>query len=216
MSSAALRLLLVRHGEVAANREMRYLGLADPPLTRDGLLQASDLARALAPLGVGTILSSPLLRARQTADAVSREVGAPVAVEPRLVEMSFGRWEGLTRTEVLAGPGGPDALRRWERDPRLAPPEGESLASVRARCLELVRELLRSPPHGPVVAVTHVGPLKALLCAALGLPLSASRRMFVDPATVTVLDWGRRPVLRLFNAPARCELSSCRWAGATE
>jgi probable phosphoglycerate mutase len=212
----AVRLLIVRHGEAAANREMRYLGAGDPPLTAHGRNQAAGLAAALAGLRVGAVLSSPLRRARETAAAISQATGWPVVVEPRLIEMSFGEWEGLTREEVAArGAPWTTQLELWERDPRRAPPGGESLASVRERCLDLVRDLAAGRPTRPVVAVTHVGPLKALLCAALGLPLAASRRMFVDPATVTVVDWGRRPVLRLFNAPAATDLASARWASGT-
>ncbi len=212
--TAPVRLLLVRHGEVDANRELRYLGRSDPRLNPTGRLQAARLADTLAALRVDRVLTSPLRRARETAVLIADRAGRHVEIEPRLAEMSFGAWEGQTRAQVLAaGQQQASQLLRWERDPRNAPPGGESLASVRVRSLALVAELRRSARGSTVALVSHVGPIKAMLCVALGLPLRAARRMFLDPASVSVVDWGSRPVLRLFNAPDRAGLGSARWAG---
>jgi len=124
--------------------------------------------------------------------------------------MSFGRWEGMSRTEVLESD--PANLAAWEADPeRVAPPDGESLGDVAIRVTELVDSLRQDPPDGPAALVSHVGPIKVLLCAALDLPMSGMRRLFLDPATVSVVDWGARPVVRLFNSHCHLGWTGARW-----
>ena len=209
MSAPPLRLLLIRHGEVLANRQMRYVGDSDEPLADSGVAQADLLASALASLPVRAVYSSPLLRARETGRriAAAREVG--LRIEPRLREQSFGEWEGLTRAEVLERDR--ERLLRWEADLGTPPPGGEPLTEVQARMLALVQELARGHRGEHVALVSHVGPIKALLCAALGAPLATARHLFLDPATLSVVDWGERPVVRLFNAHGHLGWESARW-----
>lgn len=204
-----MRLLLVRHGEVPSNREFRYVGSSDEPLAEAGVRQAESLAAALASLPVSTVYTSPLRRAEETARRIAVARNVPLRLEERLREQSFGSWEGLTRAETLERDR--DLLLRWEADLGSAPPGGESLVSVRERVLALVNDLARDHPREWVVLVSHVGPIKALLCDALGAPLSTARRMFLDPGTLSVVDWGERPVVRLFNAHAHLGWEAARW-----
>jgi len=209
-----LRLLLVRHGEVLSNRELRYVGSRDEPLADSGIAQADGLAAALAPLPVRAVYSSPLLRAKETGRRIAAALEVELKLEERLREQSFGDWEGLTRAEVLERDA--ENLLRWETDLGTAPPGGESLASVQQRALGLVEDLARGHRGEWIVLVSHVGPVKALLCAALGAPLATARHMFLDPGTLSVVDWGERPVLRLFNGPGHLGWESARWvAGST-
>ncbi len=209
-----MRLVLVRHGEVDANREMRYLGRSDPELNSTGIAQAASLAITLEEVGPDVLISSPLARARATAEAIEARVGLPFRLDFRLREMDFGAWEGLTRPEILGlGDAAARELSTWELDPSAAPPLGESLTAVQDRAVALATELVRAMPDATVVLVSHVGPLKALLCTALDLPLTATRRIFLDPATISVVDWGAPPVVRLLNSPATARLSGARWLG---
>ncbi|HEX6863861.1 MAG TPA: histidine phosphatase family protein [Thermoanaerobaculia bacterium] len=205
----SLRLFVVRHGETPFNREMRYLGTADEPLSPTGVRQAERLASSLAPLPLQAVYSSPLSRASETARRIAEARQVDLRLEPRLREQAFGEWEGLTRSEVLERDR--DRLLGWEADLGLAPPGGESLLSVQERTLALVEELARTHAGEWIVLVSHVGPIKALLCAVLDAPLATARRMFLDPGTVTVLDWGRHPVVRLFNAHGHLGWESARW-----
>ncbi|HSG37993.1 MAG TPA: histidine phosphatase family protein [Thermoanaerobaculia bacterium] len=204
-----LRLLLVRHGEVLSNRELRYVGSRDEPLEDSGVQQAERLATALASLPVQAVYSSPLSRAWETGRRIAEARDVPLRLEARLREQSFGEWEGLSRAEVLASDA--ERLLRWEADLATSPPGGDSLESVQARMLELVGDLARDHPGEWIVLVSHVGPIKALLCSALGAPLEAARRMFLDPGTLSVIDWGDRPVVRLFNAHGHLGWESARW-----
>lgn len=209
MSAPILRLLLARHGEVPANRELRYVGSLDEPLAAPGLEQADRLAAALAGLPVQAVYSSPLLRARETGRRIAAARDLPLKLDSRLREQAFGEWEGRTRREVLAGDG--ERLLRWEADLGSSPPGGESLVTVQERMLDLIGDLAREHRGDWVVLVSHVGPIKALLCAALGAPLAAARHMFLDPATLSVIDWGDHPVIRLFNAHGHLGWDSARW-----
>lgn len=209
MSPPPLRLFLIRHGEVPANRELRYVGTRDEPLADSGVKQAEGLAAALAPLPVSAVYASPLRRAEETGRRIAEAREVPLVLEARLREQAFGLWEGLTRAEVLAQDR--DRLLSWEADLGTAPPGGESLESVRERALSLVDDLARERSGEWIALVSHVGPIKALLCTALGAPLATARRMFLDPGTLSVVDWGERPVVRLFNAQAQPGWGGARW-----
>ncbi len=207
-----LRFFLVRHGETAENIRMRYLGTRDEPLTANGMRQALQAADALSQLPIAAIVSSPMRRAADTAARIQTACGVELRIDPRLAEGSFGRWEGLSRAEVLEL-GSPDAelLARWESDPSCAPPGGESINDVQKRAIRLAEELKEEFAGSSVVLVSHVGPIKALLAAALGVNPQASRRLFLDPGTISVIEWGSHPLLRLFNSHAHLGWSSARW-----
>lgn len=206
------RFFLVRHGETAENLRMTYLGTRDEPLNENGQRQARKVAAALSQLPIGLVVSSPLSRASDTASRIREACGVELRLDPRLAEGSFGTWEGLTRGEVLKlGSRDSELLARWESDASCAPPGGESIESVQQRILGLVEELAGDCAENPVVLVSHVGPIKALLAAVLDLPLQATRRLFLDPATITLVEWGRHPLLRLFNSHAHLGWSKARW-----
>jgi probable phosphoglycerate mutase len=207
-----LRLFLLRHGQVAANRDYRFVGDRDEPLTARGRWQAERLGEALeaVPGGITRLLSSPRARALETAREIRRRTGAELEVDARLSEQSFGSWEGLTRGEVRARSSEDQRrLDACDRDAAASPPEGESFAAVQERVLRLVAELSRD--GGVVALVSHVGPIKALLAAALALPLHGARRLFLDPGTISVVDWQPSATVRLFNSHAHLGWSSARW-----
>ena len=206
-----LRLYLVRHGQVAANRELRYVGERDEELTPEGRSQAEALARWLAELPIRRVVTSPLRRASQTADRIAAAARVPLRADPRLREQSFGDWEGMSRSEVMArSEADRERLQAWESDPGVAPPGGESLTAVGDRVLDLVTELARGD-DATVALVSHVGPIKALLAAALGLRVDQVRRLFLDPASISVVDWGEPSLVRLCNSHAHLGWTRARW-----
>jgi broad specificity phosphatase PhoE len=219
MRAAFVRLFLVRHAEALANPDLRYLGSRDDPLTERGEWQALQLARALAPLPLAAVYTSPLTRAVATALPIASAHGMTIIREPRLVEAAMGTWEGLRRAEILARSAADAAHhQRWEADPTCAPPGGESLAAVQARVVACVRDLAARHAGAAVVLVSHVGPIKALLCTAMGVPLTTAQRMFLDSATISVIDWGADAVawdtpavLRLYNAHHHLGWTAAPW-----
>ncbi len=219
MSAACVRCFVVRHAEATANPELRYLGSRDDPLTERGQWQATRLAQAFASLPLTGLYTSPLTRAVDTASAIAHAHGMPYIRDPRLIEGAMGTWEGLQRTEILARSPEDDAHhQRWEADPACAPPGGESLADVQTRLMTFVQDLTVRHAGTSVVVVSHVGPIKALLCAVMGVPLTAARRMFLDSATISVIDWGVGAVdwgvpavLRLYNAHHHLGWEDAAW-----
>lgn len=104
-----------------------------------------------------------------------------------LREQSYGSWERLTPDE--ARQRDPKRFAAWFSGRRIAPPAGESLSAVRQRVVACVSEVAECHAGQTVVLVAHVGPIKVLLCTALGLPLSGARRLWIDPASYCVVDW---------------------------
>lgn len=217
MSTPRLRLYLVRHGQVAGNREYRYTGDRDEGLTALGERQVADLARLFSEIEVRRVISSPSRRTVETAIPIAAAAAVEVERDRRLREQSYGSWEGLTRREVCAlGEEHRDHLERFHQDPSVAPPGGEATNAVGERCLELVHDLVAGGERGPVALVSHVGPIKAILSAALELSIRHGRRLFLDPATVSVVDWGDPPLIRLFNAHSHLGWQNARWLGGAE
>ena len=207
-----LRLFIVRHGETAENARMAYLGLRDEPLNETGRRQAECVAEALSRLNLRLIVSSPLRRAADTASRIHEASGAEFRKDDRLMEGSFGEWEGLTRDEVINRCArDKELLLKWEGNPSIPPPGGESGEDVQRRAVSLVEDLAGEFPGDSIALVSHVGPIKALLAAALGITLNASRRLFLDPGTISVVEWGNWPIVRLFNSHAHLGWNSARW-----
>ncbi len=214
VSTTATRLFLIRHGETLANREFRYIGLRDDALSEKGERQAEQLAAALTPLPIAAVYSSPLQRAYVTACALAAPHQLTVQSAPELRECSFGAWEGLSHAEVLARSAEEvELLHAWEKDATVAPPGGESFASMQQRVSAFVAQLASRHAGQALALVSHVGPIKVLLAAALEAPVAASFRIFLDPATISVVDWqtGGHALIRLVNSHAHMGWTEARW-----
>ena len=191
--AAMLTLVLTRHGLTDRSEPEQHLGQGIViGLSEAGRAQAAALAGRIAGERFDRIVASPLLRAMETAEAVAR--ARPVEPDPRLMEMDYGAWEGLTYDEIDAREA---ALRaRWVADPEaLACPGGESGADVAARARSFLADLLTwaadRPAEDPVVlTVAHSTFNRVLLCVAVGIPVREYRRRFTQSqANLTVLRW---------------------------
>ncbi|MFD0144270.1 MULTISPECIES: bifunctional RNase H/acid phosphatase [unclassified Streptomyces] len=181
--------VLLRHGETALTPEKRFSGSggSDPELSAAGLRQADAVAAALAARGtVQDIVSSPLKRCRQTAEAVAARLGLDVRIEDGLRETDFGAWEGLTFAEVRERYA--DDLDAWLASPKAAPTGGgESFATV-ARRVSATRDRLTTAYAGrTVLLVTHVTPVKTLVRLALGAPPESLFRMELSAASLSAV-----------------------------
>ncbi|MER5325217.1 bifunctional RNase H/acid phosphatase [Streptosporangium roseum] len=188
-TTVATSLLLLRHGETPLSVERRFSGLGDPELTPNGIAQAEAAAARLSrePYGIQVVVSSPLKRARATAEIVAARLGLEVVVEEGLREADFGDWEGHTFTEIQRR--WPDALAAWLADPSAAPPGGESFG-VAARRVQATGDRLVERYEGrTVLAVSHVTPIKMLLQSALLAPLAALYRMHLDLAALSLIEY---------------------------
>jgi len=191
--------LLVRHGETPLSIEQRFNGVNDSALTERGVQQAEAIAGRLAGQRIAAVVSSPLRRTCQTADAIAGQLRLDVVEEPGLRETDFGDWDGLTFAEVRDR--WPRQLEAWLADTAVAPPGGESFDEVTARVLDARAKLCAGWPAATIVVVSHVTPIKTLVRDALGAPLSAVYRLHISPASVSQVDWhtDHHPVVRLVN-----------------
>jgi ribonuclease H / adenosylcobalamin/alpha-ribazole phosphatase len=180
--------LLLRHGQTPLSAERRFAGRGDAPPTEAGRRQASAAARRLAARGgIDMIVTSPLRRARRTAETVASATGAPLQVEDDLIEADFGKWEGLTFAEAAAQ--WPDEMAAWLAGTDAAPPGGESFAVAARRVLDALSRLLAAYPQRTLVLVSHVTPIKTLVCRAILAPPAALFRIHLDVASLCEIDW---------------------------
>ncbi|SHG56035.1 probable phosphoglycerate mutase [Jatrophihabitans endophyticus] len=180
------RLVLVRHGSTVHSADKRFSGRNDLPLNDAGRRQAAALAGRRYGQ-VAAVVSSPLRRAVETAEAVAGPLGLAVRIVDDLVETDFGAWEGLTFAE--ARELDPAALDAWRASPDAAPPGGESFAAVARRVRRAREEVIGAHPGGTVVVVSHVTPIKTLVRLALDAPPAAMFRLHLDTASVSTVDY---------------------------
>ena len=182
------RLLMLRHGQTEHSAQRRYSGRGDLPLTELGERQAAAAAARLSTMdGVAAVLSSPMLRARQTAQPVADALGVPLSVHDGLIETDFGAWEGLTFTE--ARERDPDLHTRWITDTSVAAPDGESMDAVHRRVRRALDQLIAEHGGATLAVVTHVTPIKALLRMALDAGPSLLHRLHLDLASLSVAEF---------------------------
>ena len=191
--------MLLRHGEAVGNAEGRLLGRLDSPLTEKGKGQAARLSSLIdTSVKVSRLITSPLARARSTAEALGLDV--PIETDDRWTEVDYGSYDG----ERLSGVPS-EVWREWRADPRYRPPGGETLAElgirVRAACEELFStEGAGARADADVVVVSHVSPIKAAVCWALGAGDGTAWRMWLATGSLTVIGWGAgTPVLHRYN-----------------
>jgi broad specificity phosphatase PhoE len=183
------RVTLVRHGRTEWNRVERFRGRADLPLDETGMAQARATARRLA---AGpppqAVYSSPLSRARQTAEAIAAAFGLPVRVQEALADIDYGQWQGLTPAQVKER--WPGLYEEWLQAPQRARiPGGESLRRLRRRAMAGVTELCRRHDGGAVVLVAHTVVNRIILLGILGLGNERFWRLHQDPCALNVFEW---------------------------
>lgn len=183
-------LLLARHGATAYSLEKRFSGTGgvDLPLIEIGQQQGAALAREIARRGeAARIVTSPLLRAQQTAELIAVATGLPVEIDALFTECSFGEWDGYTFAEVREK--WPEEMADWLASTSVAPPGGESFDSCQGRVRQGLRGLLDRYPGETIVLVAHVTPIKLLVTDAVGAPVDSVYRMELPPCSISKLAW---------------------------
>lgn len=177
---------MVRHGQTASSRENRFTGSSDPPLTAVGEEMAQAFARAYASVAWEAIYTSPMLRARQTADPLSRLSGVPTTLEDGLKEISYGEWEGLRQEEVKQR--WPEAFEYWADDvASRGTPGGETAFHVAARAMRVVEAIRCRHHQGNVLIVSHKATLRVITCALLGLDVRLFRQRIAQPVCAVTM-----------------------------
>jgi broad specificity phosphatase PhoE len=195
-----MRLLLAPHAPTQWNAERRYQGHVDTPLSDVGRRQAALLARRLAEEPIDEIHVSDLRRAVETAEAVAAQIPLALRVDPRLRELAFGAWEGLTFEEVCQK--FPEMTPSSETNvPRIPPPGGETLIQLADRIGSFFAEVKRElSPKRTLLVVAHRGALQVFLSLALGLPPDAWWKFRLEPASLSEINvYSDGTVLHRFN-----------------
>jgi broad specificity phosphatase PhoE len=151
-------IILIRHGETDWNIEGRYQGQADPPLNSRGILQAQQLAEEVKNSAIEILYTSPLRRAKQTAQILSEALGIPEINEPRLMEIHQGDWQTRLRSEIESLY--PEVFKNWETNPwQTTPPGGENLSEVQTRVSAAINDIILKHNQQKIGLVTHRIPI---------------------------------------------------------
>src|SRR6516162_3194242 len=170
--------ILLRHGDTRLSPEHRFCGQLDLPLSASGVRQSKAAAcRLAAGAPIDAVVSSPLQRAVDTAAIAAAELGLTAVTDDDLRETNFGDWDGFTLEEIQQR--WPAAAAAWRRNPEQAPPGGESFADTAHRVNRACDRLLRDHGGRTVLVVSHITPIKILLCRALGVPLGTVYRLYL-------------------------------------
>ncbi len=201
VSEPATTLFLVRHGRTALTEARRISGGSgeDPSLSAAGLNDAEAVAAAIAQIGRSgpfahldspvVVVSSPMNRARETAQVIAAQIGASVEIIEELREISFGDWDGLTSDEVNAQDH--ELYTSWKGSWEVSPPNGESLAVFDDRISVARRLILERHRGASVVVVAHVMPIRGLISDALEGGSAAYWRLQVSPCSISAIrTWG--------------------------
>jgi alpha-ribazole phosphatase len=189
-------LIIVRHGRTRLNAEGRLQGRVDAELDELGRRQAEAIAAAVTrQVGeIAAIISSPLQRARQTAEAF----GVTPQIDERWTELDYGVLDGMPVKEVPA-----EVWQRWREDLSFAPEGGESHLALHRRIREACADVSEAARHHHIVVVTHVSPIKSAAAWAMGLDGGVPWRAFVEQASITRIGVDAAgPVLRTFSETA--------------
>jgi broad specificity phosphatase PhoE len=189
-------LALIRHGHTAANGSpggMRMSGWTDTALSDEGELEAARLARALRhDRGFTAIYTSPLQRARRTAEPICDALRIPVRVDPGLREIFCGQVDGRSVEDVRTHH--PDAWARnaQESDEDFSWPGGETYRAFRARCLRSIRRIAARHPGERVLVVTHAGVISQLAGWIRGIGCARWSALRPGNASISTIRWGPR------------------------
>jgi broad specificity phosphatase PhoE len=167
-------IFLARHGESDWNVAKRFQGHSDRPLTERGREQAHALADLVASEEIEAVYTSPLSRARETAEIVAARVGLEPVALPELREVDTGSWSGLSRADVETR--FPEGFTRW-RSGGSGWEDGETYEEMAERVIGALRAIAEDHPDGRVLIISHGGPIRAIHAAAEGLAITDYRRL---------------------------------------
>lgn len=200
-----MRLILVRHGQTAWNKEGRFQGQGMVGLNERGMAQAREVAKALLPMKPDALYSSPLPRTLMTAQEISRELSIPVVALQGIKEVDLGELEGITDREMRTRYS--QVYAAWRENPsELVFPGGESIKQLQERCWHAIEGVERAHPKELIVAVSHNFAIRSILCRFMGLPLSRFHRLRVDLASISVVQ-ARSTSLQVLSINDKCHLS---------
>lgn len=210
-----IRLVLIRHGQTAWNKSGKYQGQSDVALSEEGLEQARCLAEHFPVEKLDAVYASDLSRAMVTAETVAQKFGLEVRPEPAFRELSFGKWEGLTYAEIVAG--WPDAMANFLTHPDIMEiPQGESFPQVQQRAMARLKEIVAEhEPHDHTVGIfAHGAVLRTILTGIMQMPLSQVWTLSQYNTAVNIVRFDEgRPTVELLNSTAHLAMEGLSGKG---
>jgi len=193
------RLLLVRHGNTKGNSAERFWGQTDVELSAAGIKQVEQLRDRLATEKIDVIYTSNLRRASVTAEIIASRHQLSVITCPELLEINFGKVEGLTFKEI--GQLYPELVKAWPtRDLTFRYPDGESLGDLNNRVIKFLDRLEKHAPEETILVVAHSGILRLLICHLLRLEPLHSRKFRTELASLSIVEtYPQVAILTLLN-----------------
>jgi len=193
------KVILVRHGRTAWHAEGRYAGTADVELDEVGRRQVELVEKRLEGVEIERVYTSPLSRCMELARTIAASHAVEVSIDERLREIDLGRWDGETYKDIIERDG--EILSKWTADPSsVTVPDGESLVEVQERAMQWFSGAVAEHPGSTILASSHGGPIRSILAAVIGLPLSRIFRLQVDLASISIVNYkGELSNLELLN-----------------
>lgn len=182
-----MKLTILRHGETDWNKNRRIQGHIDIELNLFGLQQAHTCAKYLAKEDFDKVFSSPLSRAYKTAEIISAKKKYPITLRDELLEINMGKWQGMVWSEIVRTHS--NLFEELERSGDLSKVyQGESFQEMQDRSIAFLNYLVDSP-YENVLAVSHTGLIKVMVCHVLGLDLSKRNKFHIQNLSVTRLQY---------------------------
>ena len=200
------RIILIRHGETEWNKEQIFRGRTDIKLNKNGIKQAEYIGKRLADIKIDAIYSSPLSRAKDTADSIAKHHKSlkPIVSE-KLNDMNFGKWEGLSIKAVKTNY--PGLYKLWKTNPGAVKfPGGCNLKKIENNLSSLLKDTVKSHPGRTVVFVSHRVPLKILILLSLDTSLKQFWEIRIDNASISILEYDKNAGFSLAGLNDTCHL----------
>jgi len=181
-------IIFLRHAQAENNTKRILAGRTEGvPLTKTGIEQAERIAKYLAPIDISAIYSSPIERARHTAEIVAKNCSLEeVVIDERLTEIDMGKFTRMNYDDMFAKYGN-IFLKFYENDPVISEHEVETFPDVQKRVLDMVDHVLKKHNNENVILVTHMDPIKSMLAKVMNLVPQTLFELIVANASLTII-----------------------------
>ena len=180
-------IIFLRHGQAENNTKRILAGRTDGiPLTRNGIEQAERIAKYLKPLNISAIYSSPIERAKHTAEIVAENNSMDYELDDRLIEIDMGKFTLMNYDDMFAKYGN-IFLKFYENDPVISEHEVETFPDVQKRVLDMVDHVLKKHNNENVILVTHMDPIKSMLAKVMNLVPETLFELVIANASLTII-----------------------------
>ena len=180
-------IIFLRHAQAENNTKRILAGRTEGvPLTKTGIEQAERIAKYLSTIDISAIYSSPIERAKHTAEIVAKSCSLDVVLDERLIEIDMGKFTLVNYDDLLAKYGN-IFLRFYENDPIIAEHEVETFPEVQKRVLDMVDYVVKKHKKENVILVTHMDPIKSMLAKVMNLIPKTLFELIITNASLTII-----------------------------